>query len=74
MCIISSVKINIGWLYQVIVCTIGRLGMEVQYALPWTTTTCIVIITNVTSNVAGGFPAIPRIPVTIIAMSTSFLI
>jgi hypothetical protein len=54
--------------------TIGRLGMKVQYASPWTTPTCIVIMTSATSNVAVGFPAIPMLPVTVIAMSISFLI
>jgi hypothetical protein len=48
--------------------------MKVQYALPWTAPTCIVIMTNAASNVAVGFPAIPRLPVTIVAMSISFLI
>jgi hypothetical protein len=33
---------------------------------------CIVIVTNAASNVAVRFPAIPRLPVTIIAMSISF--
>jgi hypothetical protein len=74
MSTISSVKIDIGWLYQVIGCTIGELVMKVQYASPWTTPTCIVIITNSTSNVAVGFPATLRLPVTIIDMSISFLI
>jgi hypothetical protein len=48
--------------------------MKVQYVLPWTTHTIIVIMTNATSNVAVGFPAISKLPVTIIAMSISFLI
>jgi hypothetical protein len=73
MCTVSSVKIE-RWLYQVIGCTIGKLGMKVQYASPRTTPTCIIIMTNATSNVAVGFPVIPRLPVTIIAMSISFLI
>jgi hypothetical protein len=74
MCTISSVKIDIGWLYQVIGCTNGRLGMKVQYASPWTTPTCMVIMTNAASNVAVGFPTILRLLVTIIAMSIGFLI
>jgi hypothetical protein len=74
MCTVSSVKIDTGWLYQVIGCTIGKLGMEVQYASPWTTPTCIVTMSNAASNVAVGFPAIPRLPVTITTMSISFLI
>jgi hypothetical protein len=45
---------------------------ESQYALSWTTPTCIVIMTNASSNVAVGFPAIPRQPVTIAAMSIHF--
>jgi hypothetical protein len=48
--------------------------MKVQYALPWTTLTNIVIMTSAASNVAAGFPAIPRLLVTIVAMSISFLI
>jgi hypothetical protein len=72
ICPISSAKIDIGWLYQVIGCTIGRLGMKVQYASPGTAPTCIVIMTNVDSNASVGFPAIPRLHITIIAMSISF--
>jgi hypothetical protein len=34
----------------------------------------LVIMTNATSNVAVGFPAIPGLPVTIITVSISFLI
>jgi hypothetical protein len=59
MCTISSVKIDTGWLCQMIVCTTGRMGMKIQDASLWTTPTCIVIMTNATSNVAMGFPAIP---------------
>jgi hypothetical protein len=72
MCTISLVKIDTEWLYQVIGCTISRLGMKVQYASPWTTPTCIGITTNAASNVAVGFPAIPKLPVTIVAMSINF--
>jgi hypothetical protein len=68
MCSISSVKRATGD-YQVTGCTIGGLGVKVQYAAPCTTPTCIVIMTNATSNVAVGFPAIPRLPVTIVTMS-----
>jgi hypothetical protein len=67
MCTVSSVRIDTGWLYQVIGCTIGRLGKS-------STPTCIVIMTNATRSVAVGFPAIPRVPFTIVAMSISFLI
>jgi hypothetical protein len=74
MCTISSVKIDIGRLYQVMGCTIGRLDMKVQYALPWTTLICIVIMNSAASNVAVGFPVIPRLLVTIVTMSISFLI
>jgi hypothetical protein len=45
----------------------GELGMNVQYALPWTIPTCIVIMTKAASNVAVGFPAMP-----IVAMFISF--
>jgi hypothetical protein len=48
--------------------------MKVQCALPWIIPTCIVIMTSAASNVVAGFPAIPRIPFTIIAMSIHFLI
>jgi hypothetical protein len=71
---ISLVKIDTGWLYQVIGCTIGRLDMKIQYALPWITPSCIVIMTNATSNVALEFPGMTRLLVMIIGMSISFLI
>jgi hypothetical protein len=74
MCTVSSVKIDTGWLYKVIGYTIGKLGMKFYYALPWTTPNCIVIMTNTTSNVAVGLPAISRLPVIIVAMSICFLI
>jgi hypothetical protein len=74
MCTISSVKIDTWWLYQVIGCIIGTLSMKVQYVLPWTTHTIIVIMTNATSNVAVGFPAIPGKLVIIFVMSFSFFI
>jgi hypothetical protein len=48
--------------------------MKVQYPSPWTTPTYIVIMTNAASNVAVGFPAVSRLPVTIITMSITFLI
>jgi hypothetical protein len=71
-CIIS--KDSYGVAHQMIRCTIGRLGMKVQCASPCTTPTCIVIMTNAASNVAVGFPAIPKLLVTIVIMSISFLI
>jgi hypothetical protein len=74
MCTVSLVKIDIGWLYQVIGGTIGGLGMKVQCASPWTTPTCTVIMTNAASSVAVGFPANPRLLVTIILTSISFFI
>jgi hypothetical protein len=72
MCTVSSVKIDIGWLYQATGCTIGRMGMKVQYASPWTTPTCIIIMTNVTSNVVVRSSTIPKLAVTIVTMSISF--
>jgi hypothetical protein len=74
MCTVSSIRIETEWLCQVIGCTIGRLRMKVHYASPWKTLTCIVIMTNAASNVDVGFPAIPRLLVTTVAASISFLI
>jgi hypothetical protein len=74
MCTVSLVKIATGWLCQIIVCIIGGPSMKVQCSSPWKTPTCIVIMTNATRNVAVGFPAILRLPVTIVTMSISFLI
>jgi hypothetical protein len=48
--------------------------MKEEYASPWTTHACIIIIINAARNVAVGFPVIPRLLVTIVAMSISFLI
>jgi hypothetical protein len=73
MCTISSVKIETGWLCQVIRCCIGGMGMKVQYASPWTTPTYIVIMTNAARNMAVWVPATPRLLVIIFAMSISFL-
>jgi hypothetical protein len=67
MCTVSSVKIDIGWLYQATGCTIGRMVMKVQYASPWTTPTCIVLMTN-----AASIVAIPRLVVTIVTIPISF--
>jgi hypothetical protein len=51
-----------------------QVGHESPVCITLDTPTCIVIMTNAASNVAVGFPAIPKLLITIIAMSISFLI
>jgi hypothetical protein len=51
-----------------------QVGHESPVCITLDKPTCIVIMTNASNNVAVGFPAIPRLPVTIITMYISFLI